>query len=68
MHLFHRWEVVSKREGEATFNGLIHGFRPTTEDVVVIVEECTKCHKKHAYAKSLDGTKHSVDLDFVERL
>lgn len=65
MFHFHRWEIVSKRTAEATFTGVIYGCRETVEDVVVVVEKCTKCNKRRAYMKSIDGLTQSIDLDFL---
>lgn len=65
MHLFHKWEVISNRRGEAVFNGLSYLFRPTNEQVIITIESCKKCGKKRAYAKKLDGEKYKVDPDFL---
>ncbi len=58
----HKWKILAREEGEATYTGLFGG----TERRVMVLEKCGKCGAKRAYLIGLVGEKEYVNIDWLE--
>lgn len=68
MHIFHDWKVVFKQSSKGVKTTMQFG-RPVYEenvDTINVVEKCSVCSRKRAYAKESSGKQWPLDVDYIE--
>jgi hypothetical protein len=64
MHLFHKWEQISKRK--TVVESTIFGTFTNREDAIVLIEKCKVCSKRRAFVIFGNNVRYRVNPDLWE--
>lgn len=61
----HDWKIEFEGKGDLSFSSLFGGNH--VQKVILILKKCSKCSKEEAFARTISGTKISLDPVFVRK-
>lgn len=68
MFHIHKWEITKKSIASGTYTSVFFK-NPWTEDLIIVIETCSKCGKTRAYYTDIYGnSKGILDVDYARIL
>lgn len=67
MFHFHKWKKIRSGVCVAQHTSILFK-KDWTEDVTVIVEQCSKCFERRAYMVDMVGKKQKITIEYANKI